>query len=535
MLRRKTGGFLAAVLLVLICASFSITGPSLADDGTLEVQILSINDFHGSLTQTSNVSNRPAGGVAYLASYLLEREASNPLTLMVHAGDMVGGSPPISALFQDEPTLEVLQLLGFDVGVPGNHEFDEGVSELLRLQYGGRHQATGYWPGASFPLVLANVVSKDTGDPILPPYVIKTVGGIPIGFIGVVTTETPTIVMPTGVAGVEFLDPVESINKYVPELRAKGVEAIVVLAHEGGIQDSKTGEITGPIRTIAENIDDAVDVIISGHTHTYLNGEVDGKLVVQAYSKGTAFADVDLIINRRTGDVTRATGEIVTVWADEKKPEPRFEQLIAKYAADIKPRIEAVIGTAAGDITREQTPAGESALGNLIADAQRWKAGTQMAFMNPGGIRADIQQGPVTWGRLYEIQPFGNNLVTMKMTGEQIYTLLNQQWQKQGDQIRTRFLQISGLKYSWDDRRPFGDKVVEIWLENDEPIDKAATYTVVANSFLAAGGDNFIVFKEAKDQETGPIDLDALVDYIKTLPQRFKCELSDRVIRLDKQ
>ncbi|HHV56120.1 MAG TPA: bifunctional metallophosphatase/5'-nucleotidase [Firmicutes bacterium] len=501
---------------------------------TVAVQILSINDFHGALVQSAKISGRPAGGAAYLAAYMWEREATNPRTIMVHAGDAVGASPVVSSLLQDEPTIQFLQFLGTDVGVPGNHEFDEGITELLRLQRGGRHETTGYFPGSGFPLVAANVVDRATGDPVLPPYVIKTVDGIPIGFIGVVTIETPTIVMPSGVAGLAFLDPVETINKYVAELRAQGVEAIVVLAHEGGNQDPNTGEISGPIKDIAEKIDDAVDIIISGHTHTRLDGVVDGKLVVQAASGGTAFADVDFTIDRKTGDVVAAEAEIVDVWADAIQPAPRIAKLVDTYQEKVRPLVQRVVGRAAHDITRQMSPAGESALGNLIADSQRWAAGTQMAFMNPGGIRADLPAGDVTWGKLYEIQPFGNTLVKMTLTGDQIYRLLNQQWQEQpGGQIRTRFLQISGLKYAWDDRRPFGDKVTAVWLESGEPLDRSASYTVVVNSFLAAGGDNFTVFKEAKNTEILQGDLEALVAYVKSLPQPFSSQITGRAIRVD--
>lgn len=531
---RKRALFLALMAVCCVAFLFAQGGTgALAGDETIAVQILSINDFHGSLSQTAKVSGRPAGGAAYLASYLREREATNPNTLMVHAGDAVGASPVVSSLLQDEPTIEFLQFLGFDVGVPGNHEFDEGITELLRLQYGGRHEATGYFPGSGFPLVVANVVDRKTQDPVLPPYVIKVVEGVPIGFIGIVTIETPTIVMPSGVASLEFLDPAVCINKYVAELRAKGVEAIVVLAHEGGTQDPKTGEISGPIRDIAEKIDDAVDIIVSGHTHTRLNGVVDGKLIVQAYSKGTAFADVDFVVDRKSGDVVSAQAEIVDVWADTATPEPRIAEMVASYEEKVRPLVERTVGRAAHDITREMSPAGESALGNLIADAQRWATGTQIAFMNPGGIRADLPAGDVSWGELYEIQPFGNNLVKMTLTGDQIYRLLNQQWQKQGEQTRIRFLQISGLKYAWDDRRSFGDKVTGVWLEDGKPVDRTASYTVVANNFIAAGGDNFTVFTEAKDQEICQVDLDALVEYVKSLSQPFGSKIAGRVVRVD--
>jgi 5'-nucleotidase len=515
--------FISILLALLLALSAGATGSDL-----LEVQLLSINDLHGYL-----VPSGTSGGAAHLATYMREREATNPYTLIISAGDAVGASPVVSSLMQDEPTIEALQLIGFDVGVPGNHEFDEGLAELQRLAYGGRHQATSYFPGAGFPMILANAIDKETGDPVFTPYIIRVLGGVPIGIIGVSTIETPTIVMPSGVAGLEFIDPAEAVNRWVPELLRRGIETIIVVAHEGGVQ-GEDGVITGPIADIAAAVHDAVDVIISGHTHTYLNGWVDGKLIVQSGRYGAAFSDVDLVIDKKTGDVVSAKAEIVNVVTTEVAPDPRVEKLVNEYVEAVKPLIDRPIGTAAVDITRAQSPAGESALGNLVADSQRVFTGTQLAFMNPGGIRVDMEAGEVTWGELYAIQPFGNNLVTFTLTGEQVRRVLNQQWQKQGDNIITRFLQISGFGYSWDDKRPFGDKVVDIWLDDGTPMQDHASYTVVANIFIATGGDNFTVFTEAEDQLIGPFDLDAFIAYIQQLPQPFSASITGRIKRVDK-
>lgn len=422
--------------------------------------------------------------------------------------------------------------MGFDVGVPGNHEFDEGVDELLRLQRGGGHEVTGYWPGSGFPLVLSNVVDSSTGQPILPPYVIKAVGGIPIGFIGVTTVETPEIVTPSAVSGLRFIEPATAVNRWVKVLLAKGVEAIMVLAHEGGSHDRRSGRIEGPIADIARSIDDAVDVIFSGHYHTWLNGVVDGKLIVQACSKGTAFADVDLVIDAITGDVVGAEGEIVTVWSDRIVPDKRIADLVASYEEQVRPHTRRKITETACELTCRQTEAGESALGNLIADAQRRTAGAQIAFVNPGGIRRDLPAGEITWGILYEVQPFGNDLMRFELSGEQIYKLLNQQWQLKGDVLRVRFLQVSGLQYSWDDSRPIGDKVVKVCLADGSEVELQARYSVVANSYISSGGDGFTVLAEVADKTAVTTDLEALVTYLKAQPQPVYARVEGRIVRV---
>ena len=491
----------------------------------IDVQLLGINDFHGQLDVTRNVGGRAVGRADYLAAYLKQREAENKNTLLVHAGDMVGASSPVSALLQDEPTIEFLNKLGFDVGVPGNHEFDEGVDEMLRLIYGGTHPKTGYFRGADFPYVSANVIDKKTGKPILPPYIIKRINGVRIGFIGVTLSDTPTIVIPSGVAGVTFTDEAEAINEAVKQLKRRGVRAIVVLAHNPGVSNIDGSNASGEIIEIAKTVDDEVDVIFAGHNHAYLNAEVDGKLLVQSYAYGTAFSDVDLKIDRRTKDVVAKKAEIVTTYQDSIKPDPEITKLINKYEAKVAPIINQVIGTAKTTITNVQNASGESALGNLIADAQRAAMKTDFVFMNPGGIRANIEQGEVTWGELYNVQPFGNQLVKMTMTGGQIRKLLNQQWQSN----QTRMLQISGLTYTWDASKPIGEKVVDIYLPDGTKLDPNSEYTVTVNSFLADGGDNFTVFTEGKNREVGPVDLDALIHYIQQLPQPFDAHIEGRI------
>lgn len=562
------------------------------NDSLLPVQLLGINDFHGQLSAGRRVSNRPVGGAAVLAAYLqaAQHDPNDPdlpdRTFIVHAGDHVGATPPESALLQDEPSIGFLNLLanrycryeerkddrdrrgGWDddeakedrrdrrlhpkcnlVGTPGNHEFDEGKDELFRLLNGGNHIAGPFlenpYRGARYPTVSANVVHEKTGKPVLPPYVIKQVKNVRIAFIGAVLKETPTIVTPSGVAGLKFLDEADSINRYVRWLRTtEGIRTFIVLIHQGGRQTTYEGPtqpgglISGQdIVNIVSRLDDDVDVVVSGHAHSFTNALLKNQngaeiLITQAFSSSTAYGDIDLMIDQHSRDVVAKSASIVTTFADAGPgltPNPQVADLVAQAQAKVAPLVNRVIGHAATDLLRAESPSGESSLGNLIADAQRAALGTDFAFMNPGGIRADLSAGPVTYGELFTIQPFGNSLVRMDLTGQQIYDLLNQQWV---NQPFPRILKTSGLTYTWDNNRPIGDRVVEV-LRNGLPIDRQATFTVTVNSFMAAGGDNFTVLPQGRNQVGGPLDLDALITYIQTLPQPFSTALEGRITKLN--
>ena len=547
---------------------------------TLKVKVLSINDFHGQISAGRRVANRPVGSAAVLAAYLRNAQAGREdNTIIVHAGDHVGASPPTSALLQDEPAIMFLNQLANDncryakrstrakdddddddarpkkrttkcnvIGTLGNHEFDEGVAELKRLIGGGNHANGPFledpWRGARFPYVSANVVDEASGRPILPPYVIRKVDGMPIAFIGAVLKGTPSIVTPSGVAGLRFLDEAESINRYIPELRRMKVRAIVVLIHQGGRQSTYAGptrvdapEVSGEILDIVRQLDDEIDVVVSGHYHSFTNALLknqNGKpiLVTQAFSSGSAYADIDLEISRASRDVVAKSAAVITTWADEGPGlTPDAQALALTQAAEEKvaPLVNQVIGTAATNITRSENSAGESALGNLIADAQRAAMATDFAFMNPGGIRADLAAGEVTWGELFAIQPFGNSLVKMNLTGQQVYQLLEQQW---AGQSFPRLLKTSGLTYTWNAAAPVGSRVVAVY-RNGILIDPTATYSVTVNSFLADGGDNFAVLKQGTNRVTGPVDLDALITHVRSLPQPFTAAITGRIERLN--
>ncbi|MGG1675301.1 bifunctional metallophosphatase/5'-nucleotidase [Neobacillus sp. NRS-1170] len=498
--------------------------PPASNNKFKQIQLLGINDLHGQLNVTRKVNGKPAGRVDYLAAYLKQRAAENKNTLFVQAGDMVGASPPVSALLQDEPTIEILNKLGFDIGTVGNHEFDEGVKELLRLINGGTHPKTGNFAGSNFPWIVANVIDEKTGKTILPPYKVLKVDGMSIGFIGVVTTETPSVVVPSGVAGLKFTDEVEAINRNVAELKKQGVKSIIVLAHNPGSSGPNGENPTGQLVDIANRVDDEVDIIFGGHNHAYMNATIDNKLVVQSYSYGTAFSDVDIEIDPKTKDIVSKRAEIVTTFQEGTKPDPEIKQIIEGYEAKIAPIVNRVVWSTSVPLTALQDGNGESVLGDLIADAQRSAMGTQFAFMNPGGIRADIDAGDITWGEVYTVQPFNNELVKMTMTGQQIRDLLEQQWG-----TKTTMLQISGLTYSWDPNKPIGQRVVSMKLPDGTVLDPNTPYTVTANIFLSGGGDGFTVFTKAQNKEVGPLDLDALVNYISAQPKPFTYNIQNRI------
>lgn len=532
------------------CTHTTTPDGSLCQGGNLKVKLLGINDFHGQISAGKLVSNRPVGSAAVLGSYLKAAEAGiESQTVLVHAGDHVGASPASSALLQDEPSIQWLNMLANSactyadktnpacniVGTLGNHEFDEGKTELLRLLNGGNYVSGPFledpYKGARFPYVSANVVDEVTGRPLLLPYVIKQVMGVPIAFVGAVLEATPTIVTPTGVAGLRFLDEADAANSYVPEIKALGVKTIVLLIHQGGSQSSYTtatntslsnSALNGPdILDVVSRLDSEFDVVVSGHSHTFTNLLVQNQagkkiLVTQAFSAGTAYDDIDLTIDPVTKDVVTKSAKIVTTFADVapgNAPDAAAAALTAAAEARVAPLVTQVVGFSPVSYTRDQGATGESALGDIIADSQNLADGTQFAFMNPGGIRADLivpaGGGNFTWNDLFTIQPFGNTLVKMSMTGAQIKALLEQQWQP----TVTRFLQISGLGYTWDAALPVGSRIVEVHDAAGNALDPLASYSITCNNFLATGGDGFTTFVGGTNQVGGPVDLDALIEY----------------------
>src|SRR5215213_9620057 len=401
---------LVAVLILLVTA-VGTAGAKPA--GTISVQILALNDFHGNLLPPSGSSGRvgptlTAGGVEYLATHVSNLRALNPNTVVVSAGDMVGASPLLSALFHDEPTIEAFNLIGLDFNAVGNHEFDEGWHELVRLQEGGCHPVDGCldgddFAGANFQFLAANVVRKDNGKTIFPAYKVRSFDTAKIAFIGMTLEGTPLIVTPSGISDLTFKDEANTVNALIPELKAKGIETIVVLIHEGGIQSvavnpttiNQCEGISGPIVDIVNHLDDEVDVVISGHTHQPYNCTIDGKIVTSAFSFGRLVTKIDLTIDRGTGEVVTMAANNRIVTRDVAK-DSLLTALINKYNAIAAPLANRVIGAITADINRDATAAGETALGDVIADAQLDATNDPgfgdavVAFMNPGGIRENL-------------------------------------------------------------------------------------------------------------------------------------------------
>jgi 5'-nucleotidase len=438
--------------------------------GTVTLRLLGVNDFHGHLEPP-----QPGlGGAAWLKSHL--DEATLPgRTIRVHAGDMVGASPLISSWFHDEPTIEAANEIGFDVGTVGNHEFDEGGDELLRLLHGGQRSgpaalkrdvdgrlvntSSPRFAGARFPYVAANTFDRD-GTLLLPPYLIVKRAGVRVGFIGVTTTTTPTFVLPRYARRFRFTDISDAVNRWVPELRRRGVEAIVVLAHEGApSQDQDDApHATGTIVEEARQMSDAVDVVIAGHSHSRLdlripksNGE-GNKLIVEADSYGTAYDRVDMTVDRRSGDVVDTTSAIPTTTHAGVPADRGVSALVQRYARRVAPLADHVLGSASTPLTRAN-----GRLGQLAADAQRTYAHTDVALVNQGSLRGDVDAGPIRYAELFETQAYDHRLLRFELPGSALLELLAD---------RNDGVSVSGL-------------------DAGKAVDPASGYSVVANELFA--------------------------------------------------
>lgn len=509
----------------------------------VELRILAINDFHGNLRPPPGGIriNDPedkakkvmvaAGGAEYMATLVKQLREGHKNTIFVAAGDLIGASPFLSAMFHDEPSVESLSMMGLAISSVGNHEFDEGKTELLRMQNGGCHPEDGCqgpqpFTGAKFHYLAASTIETATGKSILPPYEIREFEGIPVAFIGLTLKETAGIVSPSGIAGLEFRDEAETVNALVPQLKAQGVEAIVVLIHQGGEPSGDYNEcpaITGPIVDIVKKFDRAVDVVVSGHTHRAYVCQIDGRLVTSGDKYGTLVTAIDLKLDPATRDIVSARAENVIVANASLPKDPEQTALIDAYDKLSAPIANRPAGSVTQTLSRNPNDAGESALGDVIADAQLAatrdaKDGSAViALTNPGGIRTDVipkDNGAVSYGELFASQPFRNRLVTMTLTGSQLKDMLEQQWL---DPKRPRILQVSiGFSYTWDASKPLGERViVDKMTLNGQPIEPATGYRVTLNDYLAVGGDGFTIAKQGASPQYGGYDVDALFAFFR--------------------
>ncbi|MEU1120867.1 MULTISPECIES: bifunctional metallophosphatase/5'-nucleotidase [unclassified Streptomyces] len=536
---------------------------------TVDVQLLSFNDFHGNLQPPAGSSGQvtekqpdgtekkiDAGGVEYLATSLRTARKSHPYTVTAAAGDLIGASPLLSGLFHDEPTVEAMNKLDLDVTSVGNHEFDEGAKELSRIQNGGCHPKDGCFEkdghgkgkkfkGADYPYLTANVTDEKTGKPLLKPYWVWKHKGVKIGFIGVTLEGTPDIVSADGVKGLKFHDEIETVNKYAKVLDKQGVKSIVTLIHEGGVPASQAynydcdspaagGGISGPITDIAKGITPKVDALVTGHTHnayvcTIPDPAGKPRMVTSASSFGKLYTDTTLTYDRRTRDIVRTGVKSANhVVSREQAKAPDMTSLIARWDKLAAPVADKPVGYISADIPGRGATSPESPLGDLIADAQLAHAKSldpeaDLALMNPGGIRSDIVykasgkegDGVVTYGEAFTVQPFSNTVNLVDLTGAQLITGLKQQVSG-ANQASPKILQVSdGLTYTLDMTRTGADRVVADTVElNGKAIDPAATYRVAMNSFLAGGGDGFAELGKGTKPLVGSDDLKAFSDYM---------------------
>jgi 5'-nucleotidase len=542
---------------------------------TVQSHLLSFNDFHGAIDppvgSSATVNGTPAGGSEYLGHWVKKKRAEarrqTPYVYTVAAGDLVGASPLVSAAFHDEPSIEVMNAIGLDISSVGNHEYDEGVKELERLQRGGCHPTDGCqdgdgFRGAEFEYLAANVVSKRTGLPHLAPITLRWVGGVLVGFVGMTLEGTPSIVNPAGITSVEFKDEVETANLYADLLkRFLGVKAMVLTIHEGGAQaapptlpdPSSCANFAGAITPIVAGLRPEYGVVVSGHTHRFYTCELPNSagaptVVTSAGTNGQLVTDISMKLDRRTKKFVEVSAQNTIVengvrnadgtWQTDaaglfvRNPalvDPQVKRVADKYRTAVAPIANRVVGAISADIVRDVKPNQESPLGDVIADAQlaytASSAGAQIALMNPGGIRASLSfanspggeaPGQVTYGEAFTVQPFNNLVVTQTFTGAQIKDVLEQQFPAPGT---LRILQVSsGFTYTYDSTAAAGSRISNIAL-NGTPIDPAATYRVTTNDFLANGGDGFTSLTAGTDRVTAPgFDVDALIAYLATGP-----------------
>jgi 5'-nucleotidase len=543
-----------AATAALAVAGLAVGPAAAAPSTTTDVRLIAFNDFHGNLQPPAGSSGRVtlpngstvnAGGAAYLATHVKQLRGQVSNSLVLSAGDNIGASPLESALFHDEPTIDLLNALGVNASTIGNHELDEGYRELLRMQFGGCHPTDGCqfrssFPGARFPILGANVFF-DNGLPAAAPLTVKVVGGVPVGIIGVTLKDLPLVVTPEAIKGLKFGDEVKAINQSSRLLDALGIKTQVVLMHQGdnteggGPDDCRT--VPGPATAIAKAASASVDVIFTGHSHQQYNCVINDpagnpRTVIQGASFGRLLSVVDLKIDKRTRDVVRsatsAHNEIVT---RDVTPDPAVQSLVDEAVTKSAPIANKQVGTITADLVRAAPTSGESPLGDVIADAQLAATASnnaQIAMTNPGGIRTDLNfasstagegDGVVTYGEAFAVQPFSNIMQTVTLTGAQLKTVLEQQWLPQPDgSVQVRMLQISStLHYSWSQSAPTGSKVSNITVAG-QPVTDTATYRVSVNNFLAAGGDGFAELKNGTDLTGGPVDLDAFTAYLTANP-----------------
>ncbi|RST31741.1 bifunctional metallophosphatase/5'-nucleotidase [Sphingomonas ginkgonis] len=529
------------------CAGPLATTPRQAA-GPVEVQILGLNDFHGNLEAPDGTisitgaagKDTPlhAGGAAQMAAKLQELRKGHPNSITVAAGDLIGASPIASSYFLDEPSVTALGMAGLSLASVGNHEFDRGSGELLRMQKGGCQVFTSRKPcavepfkGAAFTYLAANVQRAD-GSTLFPATAIRRFGRIRVGFIGMTLRDTGILASPAGVAGLHFADEAATANALVPRLKAQGADTIVLLIHQGGkapkvYEVQSCDQFAGPILGIMDQLDPAIRVVVSGHTHYAYNctlnrGGAD-RLLTSAGKYAYLVSDILLSFDPRTRALLSATAQNVPI--DAAGPaDPAVAALTARYVAAAAPVADRVVGRLPGPALKAEDD-GEGTAAALIADSQlaaSRKAGAQVAFINGPGVRTSLKPragGSVRYGDIFQMQPFGNTLVTRTLTGAQLKAVLEQQFSGSGSAAKVNSLLVpsQGFRFRYDLTRPAGQRITLMEL-GGRPVDPAARYRVTVNNFLASGGDGFSACAAGTDPADSGVDLDAMEAWLRTNP-----------------
>ena len=539
----------AVLLPALLLSACATVRPAPAPVSPVEVQILGLNDFHGNLeTPTapvdivaadgSKLSTR-AGGAAALAA-TLQRLRAGRSSVTVAAGDLIGATPLASAYFLDEPAIRALSMAGLEIAAVGNHEFDKGSAELLRMQRGGCETHTSRIPcrvepfrGADFTYLAANVLTE-RGTSLLPGTAVKQLGPLRVGFIGMTLKETATLVTPAGVAGLRFADEAATANALVPALKAAGADAIVLLIHQGArvpaiYRERGCDGLSGDLLPILDKLDPAIGVVVSGHTHHAYACQVEAggtqRLVTSAGKNGYLVTDIRLTYDPAARRLLSARAENVSVVAEAG--DRQVAALVERYVAAARPAAERVVGRLPGPALKDAED-GESAAAALVADAQlAWtrpaaRGGAQIAFINATGVRTDLKprgDGAVTYGDIFAMQPFGNNLVVKTLTGAQLKALLEQQFRVENGEVRLANLLVPsrGFRFGYNLGAPEGARIEAMEL-NGRAIDPQGRYRVTVNNFLASGGDGFNVLAQGTEQFDAGLDLDALEAWLATNP-----------------
>ena len=538
---------------LLGCGASAQTGPA------VELSIFSINDFHGHIQSrspvpltarlpdplTGEIKPQPAGGVAYLATVLDKLRSQRQHPVFVAAGDLLGASPQVSSLLKDEPTLSALGDLGLAASALGNHDLDAGLAELLRKSRGQCPTKGCAWPEfktPSFPFLAANVFDARTGAPVLPSHLIKQIAGLKVAFVGVVTRDTPRVIMPRSIVGLRFADEADSFNALVPELRAHGAQVLVAIMHEGARFDGPANDpsyacpgLQGRAVEITRRLDPAYAMVISGHTHQAYTCKVDGRLLVQAGSFGGWLTESQLTLDA-TGRVLEAQAINHPVLQSIHAPNPAFVALVQRAAAlSAVARNQSVAQLSRGAQRSVVPPYGDSPLGNLIADAHlayaRKRGAADVAMTNSGGIRGDLTVEPgqsVTLGELTAIQPFGNQLVALTISGAELHEMLRRQLPRRAGPA---LLQVSGnLRYRWG-QAPGANPMLESVRVDGLPLDLARDYRVVVNDFMAEGGNDLSILRAGRDALVLGMDIDALAEWLRENPAAMDQIESGRIQR----